>query len=142
MTREPRRINVLIDEDPELRSARDAVRAAAAATRAPGGRRRYGAVHELYPRAACVTDCGLVGRAELIDMVGMDATAGANWYAWWISHGQFPPADGQTIDGRPTWRRRTMVRFLYLAARANGERYLRPELWAEAEAILDEDEAR
>lgn len=139
MSREPKPLAELIAERPDLQRTAEAMTAAVAAERkGPSGRRRYGAIHAHYPRADEVVDCGLVGRAELIELTGMEPQLGRQWYAAWISNGRFPPADGQIIDRRPTWRRTTIVPFLYLAARADGTRYLAEQYWAEAEAILDE----
>lgn len=139
MSREPKPILALVAERPDLQHAAEVMTAATAAERKlPSGRRRYGGVHANYPRAAEVVDAGLVGRAELIELTGMETQLGRQWYAAWISKGRFPPADGQVIDRRPTWRRTTILPFLYLAARPDGSRYLAERYWAEAEAILDE----
>ena len=143
MTRDPRPIDVLVAERPDLQLASRVMRdATSAEPKLASGRRRYGGVHAIYPKADDVVDAGLVGRAELIELTGLEPQAGRKWYATWIAAGRFPPADGQVIDRRPTWRRRTIVPFLYLAARANGERYLAEPYWAEAEALLDEQELR
>ena len=138
-SREPKPIAALVAERADLQRTSEAMTAVIKAERkGQAGRRRYGVIHARYPQADDVVDAGLVGRSELIELTGMEAQAGRQWYASWISNGRFPPADGQVIDRRPTWRRKTILPFLYLAAKPDGSRYLAEPFWAEAEAILDE----
>ena len=105
-----------------------------------GGRRRKADTYKAYPTAEHVHDGGLVGRREILLMAGYNPESsftGSKWFHHRIDMGAFPPADGQVVDGRPTWQRSTMLVFLYqLTNHLTGKCYLIPELWPEAEALL------
>jgi hypothetical protein len=98
-----------------------------------------------YPAHTEQYGCGLVGRAEIMAMAGFDPDlnpAGASkWFRAQIDRGMFPPHDGQKVDGKPTWRRDTMLVHLYLRRhpQADHRRYLIAELWPEAQALLPEE---
>ena len=107
---------------------------------AHGGRRPKSETLCAYPRADAVHEAGLVGRREIIQMAGLDPdkhNSGPKWFHDAIAFGRFPPVDGQVIDGKPTWRRDTMLIHLYTTTRHTRRApYLIPELWPEAEAAL------
>lgn len=105
-----------------------------------GGRRPKSETFYAYPRADTVHEAGLVGRREVMEMAGFDPdhnNSGPRWFHDSIAFGRLPAIDGQVIDGKPTWRRDTMLIHLFTTIR-QGKRqpYLIKELWPEAEAVL------
>lgn len=99
-----------------------------------------GTAHRYYPAAPKVLDVPIVGRAEIIEMVGGDPENRHKqaWFYRQLQRGLFPAHDGPLIDGRPTWQRDTMLVNLYLRTKDIGRRrrYLIDELHCEARSLL------
>lgn len=93
--------------------------------------------NDQYPRCPHTPDFGLVGRTECIRLAGLDPTTqrGRIWWSDALRARRFPPADGPTIDGRPTWRRDTMLVALLGWVHRDGTPYLAAELVDEAKTI-------
>lgn len=109
--------------------------------------RAKGGAFRLYPAHTEQYGCSLVGRFEIMYLAGFDPThqpgAASKWFRSQVDRGMFPPHDGQIVDGKPTWRRSTMLMHLYLRRHPHSHRrYLIEELWPEAEALLPEEATR